>query len=226
MTYAPDSTQPGYLGPTTLNVEGDTWEDFLHDVIAGVTGLNPTLVRPRWQAQPPVTPAVNVTWCAFGVMNTTADYEPWINHYGTDPAHDLLQRMERVTVLTSFYGPLAQETASVLRDGLYIDQNRAAFRANAVGIIEVDDILRTSDLFREQFRERSDLNLILRREIRRSYNVLNLVRARGPLTGNDFGLGTVTTEYDTGVIPGVPQTTWDGGATTWDGGSTVWDVST
>lgn len=204
MTWVPDSTPPGYLGPSTETIDGTTWEDFLHDVVAGVSGLDPTLVRPRWQPQPPTTPSVNVTWVAFGVMRTDADFEPWINHYGTDPAHDLLQRMERVTVLCSFYGPLAQETAGVLRDGLYIDQNRAAFRANGVGIIEVEEIVRTADLFREQFRERSDLNLVLRREVRRSYNVLNLVRARGPIIGNDFDGRTVTVEYDTDAATGEP----------------------
>lgn len=201
--YAPDSTEAGHLGPTTLHPEGGSWEDFLHDVIAGITGLDPTLVRPRWQAQPPTTPAVNMTWCAFGVMHTDADYEPWIGHYDTpDPGLDLMQRMERQTVLSSFYGPYGQELAAVLRDGLFIDQNRAVFRANAVGIIQVDDIIRTADLFRQQFRERSDLNLILRREVRRTYNVRNLLRAQGNVIGN-AALGserTVTDTFDTDQV--------------------------
>jgi hypothetical protein len=150
MGYAPDSTEAGYLGPTTETLDGDPWDDFLHDTIAGITGFDGTLVRPRWQPQPPTTPARTVDWCAFGVMSVAADFEPWINHYSDPPpGFDPMQRMERQTVLVSFYGPNAQANAGILRDGIYVDQNRALFRENAVGIIEVSPLTRNSELFRQ-----------------------------------------------------------------------------
>lgn len=232
MGYAVDSTQPGYLGPTTENLDGDAWDNFLHDVVSGVTGFDDTLVRPRWQPQPPTTPALSVDWCAFGVMNVATDFEPWLNHYQEpDPGTDLMQRMERQTVLISFYGPNAQANAAVMRDGIYVDQNRAAFRANGVGIIEVGPLIRNSELFRQQWRQRSDVNIYLRREVRRVYQVRNLLRAMGPITGNRFGRSTITTHYDTaGLAPpppavGVTTTIWDDGPdgpTVWDYGETEW----
>jgi hypothetical protein len=200
MPYAIDSTQAGYLGPDTKTLTGDNLEDFLHDVIAGVVNFDPTLVRPRWQPQPPTTPHVTVDWCAFGIMHTEADYSAYVAHVNVPDGvgYDVLQRQERVTVLSSFYGPNAEENAAVLRDGLFIDQNRQFFRSNGLGIIEVDDILRTSELFRQQWRQRSDLNLILRREVLRTYQVRNLLRAKGPIIANSpAGERTITTEFDT-----------------------------
>jgi hypothetical protein len=227
MGYAPDSRSPGYLGPTTETLVGVPWEDFLQAVIAGVTAIPGNLVRPRWQPQPPTTPDVATNWCAFGVIAVDADYEPWINHYDLDTDHDLLARTERVTILASFYGPDSEDIAAVLRDGLYVDQNRAVLRANGVGIIEVEDIIRTADLFRQQFRQRDDLRIILRRQVKRLYNVLDLLRAKGPITANSAGgERTITTGYDTETIaeeqpPG--ETTWDDGQTLWDDDMTMWD---
>lgn len=233
MGYAPDSTQSGYLGPTDEMLQGDPFDDFLQEVVVGITNLPPELVRPRWQPQPPTTPAVNVDWCAIGVMSIASDFEPWVNHFGMEPepGEDVLQRMERLVVLASFYGPDAQTYAMTLRDGIYIDQNRAAFRANAVGIIEIDDIVRNAELFREQWRNRSDLNMHLRREVRRIYQVRNLLRATGPIIANSQGTRTVTVQYDTAGLGGPPPavgvspTVWDDspdGPTVWDYGETEW----
>jgi hypothetical protein len=58
MPFVPDSRTAGYLGPrdTPQQLVDGAWDDFLHDVIAGTTGLDPTLVRPRWQSEPPNIP--------------------------------------------------------------------------------------------------------------------------------------------------------------------------
>lgn len=201
VTGAQDSTQAGYLEPTTLTAEaGDPFDNFMQEVVSGITGIDPTLVRPRWQPQPPVTPAVGVNWCAIGVTSVIADWNPWVWHVD-DPngGYDVLRRHERVSLLASFYGPQSEMYAGWLRDGLFIDQNLAVFRANAVGLIEVDDIVRTAELFREQFRQRSDLNVILKREVRRNYQVKSLLRAMGTIIGNaPWGsTRTVTKEFDT-----------------------------
>src|SRR5215472_15859820 len=74
MAWVPDSTTAGYLGPilgTGPVLQDDQWDDFLHDVLAGVSGLDPTMVRPRWQVVPPNVPDFKTDWLAFGITETT-----------------------------------------------------------------------------------------------------------------------------------------------------------
>jgi hypothetical protein len=233
-SYAPDSTQPGYLGPTTQTPNEAQLENFFHDVIAGVVDMDPTLVRPRWQPQPPTTPEFNIDWCGFGITHREADATAYVAHVNVPDGvgYDIFQRMERLTVMASFYGPNAEDNAALLRDGVFIDQNRALFRANGLGLIEVDDIMKSAELFRQQYRDRADLMLYLRREVRRTYQVRNILRARGPIEANPPGSpDTITDWWDTGEAASQVQTTWDqdwneGGETVWDGPDefTDWDI--
>ena len=195
-----DSTQPGYLAPQTETLEGVSWENFLQELVAGVSGLDPTLVRPRWQPIPPNTPDVTVDWCAVGITRVESDWDPVRLHYSQEPGYNRLHRHEIVTYLCSFYGPHAVEFAGVLRDGLFIEQNRAVLRVNAAGLVEVSEVRRTADLFREQFRDRFDLDVVLRREVRRVYLIRNLLRSRGPIIANDFGDRVIETEFDTDEV--------------------------
>jgi hypothetical protein len=60
--FAPDSRTAGYLGPKgspdPVPLEGDAWEDFCQQVVAGVTGLPGNRVFPRWQLEEPNHPAL------------------------------------------------------------------------------------------------------------------------------------------------------------------------
>jgi hypothetical protein len=197
MPFSPDSRTAGYLGPVAPEpIEGNAFEDFLHDVIAGVTGFDNTLVRPRWQEEPPNIPPFGTDWVALGVTEASADFTPVIVH---DPAGngglgtDELQRHETVTVMCSFYGRNASKFAGWLRDGLFLDQNRAVFRANAVGLVEIQPAIRNAEKFRERWWDRVDLTVVLRRQIRRTYNVMNILRVTGTIT-SDTG---VVSPFDT-----------------------------
>lgn len=200
MVWVPDSSSAGYLGPknTPAPVTDDAWDDFLHDVIAGITGLDNTKVLPGWQEEPPVWPSPRTTdWMSFRVTNQEADWMPAVTHDGTGDGQDLFQRHETSTVLCVFYGPNAAKFAGYLRDGIYLWQNMAALRAANVGLVEVMGFVSAPEMFRQMWINRVDTNLILRREIRRNYPVLNLLSAAGTVTGNGPGTHTVTSEFDT-----------------------------
>ncbi len=80
------SATGGFLVPTSAAPDEDTaLEDFIHDFIAGVTGIAADMVRPRWQPTPPRQPPVGANWCAFGVTETNADTYASRVH---DPAAD------------------------------------------------------------------------------------------------------------------------------------------
>jgi hypothetical protein len=182
MPFVTDSRLAGYLGPASPGpepLEDDSWEDFLHDVFAGVTGLDPTLVRPRWQPEPPLRPDIGVDWLAFGTTATRTDFVPVTYHIadGAD-GYDAMQEMEELDILLSFYGPNCEKYQSYCRRGLFVDQNQAVFRANAVGMVSTTGFTRAAELVRERWWPRTDMTVTLRREVRYNYNVVNLLRAQ------------------------------------------------
>lgn len=232
MPFVTDSRLAGYLGPATPGpapLQDDAWEDFLHDVFAGVTGLDPTLVRPRWQQEPPLRPDIGVNWMAFGIQNTRTDFMPVFYHIDDGAnGYDAMQEMEELDILCSFYGPNNEQLQSICRRGLMVDQNRAVLRANAVGMVGTTGFTRAAELLFDVWWPRTDMTVTLRREVRYNYNVLNLLAAQVHIGANPPGANAdvvLVRDVLAGTPAPLPRTTWDGGSTTWDGGTTVWDVS-
>ncbi len=174
------SATGGYLAPSsTTPAEADAFEDFIGNVVAGITGLARSLVRPRWQRKPPPHPDITTNWCGIGITVITSDYGAVRIHRPVGEGHDELQRHETDDLLASFYGPQAYSLASRLRDGLTIGQNREALRAGSVNILECTRMRTASDLVNERWVRRVDLEISLRRAVLRTYPILNLLSAVG-----------------------------------------------
>ena len=225
MPWVPDSTTYGYLGPIPggpAPLQDDSWDDFLQAVLTGVSGYDPTMVRPRWQVVPANIPAFGTDWMTFGIATTTPDWDPVIVHYD-DPTggYDLLQDQETAELACIFYGPNCEGYASVLRRGLFLDQNRAVFRANSVALVECGPFTHAPELVKQQWLPRVDMTITLRRAVRYHYNVKTILRAQGTITANRPGDDptTVDTTFDTADA----GTVWDQGQTVWDGAATQWD---
>jgi hypothetical protein len=162
--------------------------------MVGVTGLDTDLVRPRWQPEPgpPNIPDLFTTnWLAFGVVDIQVDANPWEGHSDFGTGDDLLQEHQVDTVLCTFYGPNAGWYAGVLRSGLYVWQNRWALRANSVGLVEVTAIRKAPDYIQNQWVNRFDVDVILRREIRFNYAVRTLLQAQATIYNNPPATGIV-----------------------------------
>lgn len=186
---ANDSATGGYLAPLANPVaplEDDLLDDFLGDVVGAIVGFDRnTLVRPRWQPDPPNPPARNVNWVAVGVPNRPRrDTFPAVIH---DPAAnagqgaDVLIRNEEIELLASFYGPNCQGFATLLADGIIIPQNREELATAGIKLVSVGEPTKTPDLLKGKWLSRCDLAVLLRREIRRAYPVLNLLSASGQI---------------------------------------------
>lgn len=181
------SATGGYLtpgAPPPAPAEDKELDRFLQQIVAAVAVYpDPALVRPRWQATPPnQPPAPDVDWCAIGVRRQSADTYAVVQHDGGDDlagGTDNLSRHETVETLLSFYGPNAYGFGARFRDGIQIEQNRAAMTAVAMGFLETGDLIRAPELVNDQWNNRVDLSWSVRREIRRSYPVLNLLSASG-----------------------------------------------
>jgi len=204
--WVPDSTTAGYLGPndppSPAPLQDDQWENFLHDWIAGISGYDPTMLHPRWQPEGVNLADFGTDWMAFGVEVTVPDFMPWEGHIDTpDGGYDAVQEHEIVEVMCSFYGPNCERYASITRRGAFLDQNRAALRANATGLVEITPFTHAPEQIMEQWLSRVDMTIVLRREIRYDYNVRTLVRAQGTITANPAEPDrTVVTEFDTADV--------------------------
>lgn len=171
-----NSTAAGYLTPfdAPAPIEEDALDQFFHDVIAGITGVDGKLVRPRWQEVPLNMPPANSSWIAFGVTNQIEDFNGYVEHA---EGKDTLQRYETLDLMVSSYGPKAATNLGRLLDGLEIEQNRAVLTANGMGVLEATDKVNAPVLVKDRWRKRIDSTIKIRREIRREYDIRDIASA-------------------------------------------------
>lgn len=188
----PSSAYAGYLPPAAAPAPlyGDALEDLFHDVIQGILGMaDGSLVRPRWQPEPPDQPAFSVDWVAFGIVSTVGDWNPYQGHdpdanegYGCN----VLERDEELVLLHSFYGPGGMALQSRYQDGVLVDQNRAALQANGIKLVGLAPALQVPALLKQRWVKRMDQRVTFRRRVRREYPVLNIASASGVLDNEQY----------------------------------------
>ena len=189
---ANDSSTGGPLVPgsqITPPLEGASFEDFLQAVIVSLTGLPGAQVIPRWQPEPPDLPprdstGEGVDWVAYGIQEEYPDTYAAIVHHpsvGPAPGYDEMQRHETVDLLLSFYGPDADLYTGLFRDGLQIPQNREIFQLNAMGLVDTGRAINVPEMIKGKWWKRLDMTWTLRRQIRRSYPILDLLSAGGSI---------------------------------------------
>jgi hypothetical protein len=192
-----DSATGGYLAPAETGpapAQDSTFEDQLQAIIVGITSLAGDMVRPRWQPRPPVQPKPNEDWCAVGITDVQSEGMPVVQHVGRAynengvevpyDGHDDLQEHERITLLCSFYGPGCNGNAALLRDGLYIAQNREVMRAQGMGLLDVGRVVSLPEQVNMGWIRRVDLEFRVRRQVDRRYPVLNILSAQGAIVAD------------------------------------------
>ena len=139
----------------SLPPNDDALAGILQQMVVGITGLDGSLVRPRWQPQPPTQPSVTTVWCAIGITRYEPfDYPQWTQD---DDDSGTLHRYERLDVMATFYGPQSAWWAAKLRDGLYLYQNHLTLSAQGVKLRSVDETTHLGELINTQYVSRSDL---------------------------------------------------------------------
>lgn len=175
---ANDSTTAGWLTAVDQDSYDDALEDLIHATVSGVSGLDPTLCRPRWQPEPPNLPGKSFSWVAFGVIRTEADtFESQIPVDTVEGGLLVVGRNERLTVQLSFYGPAASSKEAAFRDGLALSQNRALLREQGIAVIEQTGPTVVPSLLKNTFLRRVDSTLILTRYTNRTYQVRSVSSA-------------------------------------------------
>ena len=158
---------------------GLTVTQFIQAVLVGISGLPGEMVRPKWQIKPPKNPpAVTENWLAFGIDLTTPDNNAYLGSRDGGLTIDS-QRQEAMDVSVSIYGPDALEIYGVIRDGIQIPQNQQALATAEMVFVEILAARRIPDLVNEQFYNRVETGIILRRQVNRIYAVPTILSATG-----------------------------------------------
>jgi len=178
-----DSSTGGYLSPAVASppLEDDALTSVFQQLIVGVTSLQGSLVRPRWQPTVPKQPEASVNWCALGITVMPLDDGPAIVHSPTGAGADTYIRHQTVEVLATFYGPSGMQYAQLLLDGLAIPQNLEQLKANDMQSVSEDGPRAVPEMVNEQWIRRYDVRLVFRRKITRTYPVLTILSAGATL---------------------------------------------
>jgi hypothetical protein len=165
-----------YLVPTDLggNLEDDAFEDFLHDWLAGISGLAEDMVRPAFQANPSPFPDSGNTWMAFTFRRSKGDWDPVVR--GTS-----IFRMEEIRILCGFYGPASGARVMQFRMSTGINQNIWPLHEQRMAFVSVDEGIIVSEKIKGKFQRRMDVEVVLRRAVQFSYAVPELASATGQI---------------------------------------------
>lgn len=174
------SASGGYLSGTVAALPGSlTLVQFIHNFIAGVTGISNTLVRPNWQIAPPKQPDVTIDWVAYGININGSPVNAYVN---IDQAGvSTLQRQEGLEIQCSFYGPAALDNASVFRDGMQIQQNLEVLQLANMGFKDCSTLVSGPDLVNERWIQRYIVSVTLVRLVQRTYPILSFASVGGTI---------------------------------------------
>ena len=190
------SATGGPMLPTaSMNSGQDKTLDLIAgDFVASVTGMPRDMIRRRWQKKPPKQPDVKDSAtddndpdrCAVGVTDTSGDANAYQVHNQTGDGSSTVNRHETVTVLASFYGPNACANAELLRDGATVGQNRAVLQNNGMALRDFSSVRRVPELVNQQFINRADFEIRLRRHVQRTYPIQNVLSSDGTIMDGDM----------------------------------------
>lgn len=149
------SLEYGWIVPAR-GPDESSLEDFLGAMVRNLCGIKHGLARPRYQQKPPRAPESHIDWCAFGILGEGAPGGAVWHENG----QSRLLVDENFTALFSFYGPGARENARALRDGLWIEQNRAILRMeHNLALVRLGEITPVPELVDMRWLKRFDLSV-------------------------------------------------------------------
>lgn len=189
-----DSRAQDYLAPLTPVADDDALLDLLQPIVTGITGIDGTLVRPRWQPDDtPNLPEYSTDWVAVGIARTRPETFHTEQHVPDGDGYDLFITSEEVDVLMSFYGPNSQGNARRINNGIRISQNRAGLQAMGMDTLYVADPVTLPALLTGKWVRRVDVSITMRRRLAIRYNVLNILSAdAGNGIDNEYYITPIT----------------------------------
>ncbi|MEN0630623.1 hypothetical protein AAIG33_24920 [Phytobacter ursingii] len=171
-----DSTEPGYLTP--VGAEPDYDQELERQIsrwIRGITGLDASVVLPRWTDPQQQIHKSGITWCEFGIAISDPEDFP------ADVQVDEQSQQwvwEKVNIICCFYGPQGNAMASRFRAGMFVEQNNTALRsASGLSFLDAGKIFNLPVLINNQWVRRYDLTVTLSRKNIRTFNIKTIQSA-------------------------------------------------
>jgi hypothetical protein len=158
-----NSSTGGYISQTAT---APTINHLIHDQIAGILGLDNTLVRPKNQPSPPPPPAFGTDWVGFGSSQVKTD---GFAHIGSDGT---LTRQENFQVTVSIYGSNADSNARKLRDSLEVAQNWETM--SGLKFMGSTQYIRVPELHNGRWLQRYDFTYNVSQNAENNYSILSL----------------------------------------------------
>lgn len=193
-----DSSTGGFLAPSVAPpADDDALDAVLQALVVGIVGLDPNLVRPRWQEQPPPVPEPSVDWVSIGVIDEQPEPNISQSHVSAGDGSTISYDVDIVTVLASFYGPTVRGLGKRLRTGIMIPQNRETLYNSGLALMEMPGNLTfIPEEINNQTLRRADLQLRFRRRTTIVWPILNIVEV----------VGTIASDKDNGGLADTLQT--------------------
>lgn len=165
--------------------------NYLHEWLSALTGINAKYVRPRWQPEPPNLPVDGIDWLAFGIVKRESDTFASDTHFSDSDGYNIVRRQEVLHILVSCYGNNADNTMSMIREGMMLSQNREGLAFAGISVIGCDESTIIPELVKERWLYRVDLPFKLSRIIERKYPILNLLSAVVNIDSGGFNTNTI-----------------------------------
>ncbi|HGJ5879492.1 MAG TPA: hypothetical protein ACHBZ9_10590 [Arsenophonus nasoniae] len=164
------STEAGWLTPFDDNaLYNEGLDRLLTRWVCGVSGLPAKHVLPRWQREPAPLPSPDTNWCAFGLIDIESEANPALVNQ-SDESNELWQ-YETLTCMASFYGRDGMVYATRFRDAIMLSQNNAELNKFNLTLGSHSQIRAFPELINNQWVNRFDFTVHLRRKVVRRYYI-------------------------------------------------------
>lgn len=177
---ANDSRDPGILAPVPDFVVA---LDVVRNVLAEISGLDPSMIRRRWQPNPPPMPKAFTDWIALSVDALQSEGIPEIDHFDRDisdpeAANSTARIKQTISFRASCFGPGALNIAESLRAGLSMPFNNVALQEVGLTMLFVDpQLVRSPDLVNGRWIDKWDISFKVGRMACRTFNVRSIASA-------------------------------------------------
>ena len=175
-----DSRKPGILAPFP-----DKAVDIaaIHDALVSVSGIDGSLVRARWQLNPPPMPDSSTNWIAFSFNSLSVGGIPEIDHSDSDisdpeAANSTARIRQEMTVRVSCFGADGLNVAESIRAGLSMPFNNVALQSAGMTMLYVDpQLVRSPDIVNGRWVDKWDVSFKIGRMANRKFNVRSIASA-------------------------------------------------
>lgn len=172
-----DSTSAGAMIPLSDNPPDP--EEIIRLYVAEVTGISKQLVRKRWYPKPLERPALDVNWCAVGLLGHETEGTPLSIHSDQDIVSangtTTLTASQKLDFVCSFYGANARFYADRLRLGLGVGQSNEYLKSQGLTLLYVNaEVVRIPELFGAVWCDRFDVNFRIGRAVTETFGIRSI----------------------------------------------------